>query len=750
MAKNVLLNTKALGSVVIVRENGAAAEFVVGAKNYESGVNSGIKQNYTLLIRKAVLSDRVKWANSVDATTDLEWGRDSCTLRKWLESTYYARLSSAVKNQMETINYQTRQGTYSYTTVKGKVAVLGAEDYYSTTSGRALDKTVLDALTKAPSSTHYSGNEWTRNLGNSKMEEDGMSNYYFTRVMLAFYADANGWNYQNRWVVQESGYPDASMASTGYIRPCFVLNADTRVTPEGELVANSAPTIESFYANGGDMGAKNKAFAFDYVIRDADEDTVTVTCEIAGTMLSTNRFEASAAGTKWTFRLSDTVWNALDWDQYYELKITVTDGYAANSWTSRFLKTQKKGYRIYAGTIANSVNGTTIASGSYTFDTLECIYDPTADDAGRMVFDPELNLQKNDFGSLELTLPKQNLYYDKVTAKKTVLLVEEDGGELWTGYVSELSKNFKMEKVLYCDGEMGYLQDISMRLEAKEWTAADLFTAAVNATANAGIKSFRVGTISEAFKTEKVSTKDSGAQYTTVWGVLNDILLQKTGGILRLRKRRDKTTTYGTGYTRYLDFLVDITETTDQVIQYGRNLLDLEYTIKAQDLVNRVVVYGYSTSGFWFWKNTNLIHTVVENTESVKKYGACERCILVEGTSSTEADLKAVGEKYMNENGTPNPTGSFTINALDLRDAGVDVGRLCFLKRTRVMSDPHGIFDKPLCSSIRIPLDEPESKEFTFGETVQSFTQKQASTSAVAKRASETLDSVIGYISATG
>ena len=66
-----------------------------------------------------------------------------------------------------------------------------------------------------------------------------------------------------------------------------------------------------------------------------------------------------------------------------------------------------------------------------------------------------------------------------------------------------------------------------------------------------------------------------------------------------------------------------------------------------------------------------------------------------------------------------------------------------------MVSKVHGIDDWPYCSAIRIPLDEPENKEFTFGETLDSFTKKQAGTSAVAKRALDAVNSVVSYVSSS-
>ena len=89
---------------------------------------------------------------------------------------------------------------------------------------------------------------------------------------------------------------------------------------------------------------------------------------------------------------------------------------------------------------------------------------------------------------------------------------------------------------------------------------------------------------------------------------------------------------------------------------------------------------------------------------------------------------------------------SFEISALDLRDAGVDVMRLGFMKRAQILSWPHELNQVALCTKLSIPLEKPDEKKFTFGSASETLSGQQATGTGAAKRAGETLRSGVSYI----
>lgn len=200
-------------------------------------------------------------------------------------------------------------------------------------------------------------------------------------------------------------------------------------------------------------------------------------------------------------------------------------------------------------------------------------------------------------------------------------------------------------------------------------------------------------------------------------------------------------------YYRFLDYFWSESElgATTQCIEFGNNLLDLDYYVKAYDIVNRVTYYGYQTTGWWIFAHTDKISVTVEDEESVRIYGPIERCYVADGTASTQESLTKAAKEKLNELKLKMDY-SFEISALDLRDAGVDTMRLGFMKRAQIMSWPHELSQWALCTKLSIPLDKLNEKKFTFGSASETLSGKQATGTGAAKRAVDTLRSVVSYI----
>ena len=717
---SVALSTKALGSVITLKENGTAAEFVVACHNYESGLNG---TGRTLLVRKAVLSDQVAWAYRVDSTTDLHWS--GCRLNGWLNETYLGRFDSDIQRNIETTEYPA--GYYAGNSGESRIFVLSEAEY----TGK-LDANVLNALT-----TNGTDDEWTRDVADSRKEDgEDMEHWWYTRVRLAYKYKSGG------FTARDSGFPDAASNSTAWIRPCFTVSGEMGVNEAGgELKENHPPKIECEFQNGGSMGAHSKGFDFTYTVYDEDADSLRVTEYLDGAL---RRQFYARNGQQTVFALDDNAFGQLATEKNHTIRIQVYDGANSAEWTQTFYKGDKQGYRVYAGTLKAVVTGAFILG--YAWATRECIYDPTCvdDELDNIIIDPQLEMEKNELGSFEFTLPVSNRFYNSLIPRRTVVSVEEDGVEIWMGYVTEIDKNFQMEKKVYCEGELGLLKDISLVLEAKEYTAAELFSAIIGGALLKGWKSFRAGNISEKFKDVKIDLKEYGTQYTTVWEALDSLLVGNVGGILSIRKVVNDA---DGSYTRMLDYFWSESElgTTTQCIEFGNNLLDLDYYVKAYDIVNRVTYYGYQTTGWWIFAHTDKISVTVEDEESVRIYGPIERCYVADGTASTTESLTKAAKEKLNELKLKMEY-SFEISALDLRDAGVDTMRLGFMKRAQILSWPHELSQWALCTKLSIPLGKLDEKKFTFGSASETLSGKQATGTGAAKRAVDTLRSVVSYI----
>lgn len=744
---SVKLSEKALGSVVTLKENGTAAEFVVACHNYESALNGAGR---TLLVRKTSLEDREPWGQ-LNSDTNLDW--DVSHMKYWVGNMYIARLDEEIRRNLGKTNYYYSGPIYAVRT-QGRAFLLSAyeltgERQYADSSTK-LDDAVLRVLESGGGSPW-----WTRSIWPEPQKENGdkTESGRYARVCLYGKRDSD-----DKWSIYKSGFPDAESADTATIRPCFTVPEDMRVYEDGTLRESHAPVIINAYQNAGTMGTCSKGFSLPYAVYDDDVGALTVAEYVDGIQL--RQFNAQN-GQQLAFTLDEKVFEQLATEKQHTIKITAENGVKTAEWTQTFFKTEKLGYRVYAGTLTT---GSLIDTGSwidpdtgawieyyigslpYKWATRECIYDPTCvdDELDNIIIDPQLEMEKNELGSFEFTLPVSSRFYNSLIPRRTVVSVEEDGVEIWMGYVTEIDKNFQMEKKVYCEGELGFLKDISLVLEPKEYTAYELFSSII-APANAkGWKSFKLGKTSDKLKNIKVNLKESGTQYTTVWEALKNILLGNVGGMLYLHKAPGKV---NGEYGRLLDYFLteDELDATTQCIEFGKNLLDLDYYVKAYDIVNRVTYHGYETKGWWIFSHTDKISVTVEDAKSVEIYGPIERCYVADGTASTEESLKRAAKKKLDELKLKMDY-SFEISALDLRDAGVDVMRLGFMKRAQILSWPHELNQYALCTKLSIPLERLDEKKFTFGSASETLSGQQATGTGVAKRAVDTLRSVVNYI----
>lgn len=68
---------------------------------------------------------------------------------------------------------------------------------------------------------------------------------------------------------------------------------------------------------------------------------------------------------------------------------------------------------------------------------------------------------------------------------------------------------------------------------------------------------------------------------------------------------------------------------------------------------------------------------------------------------------------------------SYVIRAVDLVDAGYDTDRLDFSMYSHIISKPHSVDAVMLCTKLVEPLEKPAQKEFTFGMTRRTLTDRQ-------------------------
>lgn len=228
-----------------------------------------------------------------------------------------------------------------------------------------------------------------------------------------------------------------------------------------------------------------------------------------------------------------------------------------------------------------------------------------------------------------------------------------------------------------------------------------------------------------------------GKNFGTTWDVLKSELTDVYGGYLVVRYSDD-------GKTRYLDYLVDVAESNTQTVEFGVNMLDLNNYVKADDIVTRVIAVGYKKKGWWIFKSTKTIQETANDRAAQSVYGIITRVIVIDGKSITRQKLLDAANEELSKN--LRYLDGMEISAVDLRDAGIDTERLGWMKKTHILSKPHGLDTWLVLTKVVEPLDAPDKKKFTFGTSFYSISDLQALSSHKASMAYSIALSSMGYL----
>ena len=278
---NVKLGTKAVGSIVKIKVNGASKDFIVVQQgNPNTGTYDASCDGTWLLMKDIYTTSTFGNNNSY---------KDS-SIHTYLNGTFYNLIDSNIRAAIKQVKIPYQNGT-------------GSGGSLATGSNGLSTKVFL-----------LSGYEvgWTTS-DNGYFPKDGVRLAYFgnssggnsKRVAYNGSSTAMWWlrsphtdNYGSVWAVNTEGSYDAgrwNYHSDG-VRPAFILPSTLVVSDDGTVSVNTAPTVST---DGAALGRKNAAFAWKYTVRDADGDTLTVAEKLDGKTAKTRTGVAS--GTALTF-----------------------------------------------------------------------------------------------------------------------------------------------------------------------------------------------------------------------------------------------------------------------------------------------------------------------------------------------------------------------------------------------------------------------------------------------------------------
>lgn len=307
---NVKLSTKAVGSIVKIKVNGAAKDFIIVHQGLPSSAYDA-SCNGVWVVMKDIYTT-MKWDGSNNDYLNSD-------MTAYLNGTFISLIDADIRNAIKQVkipytNYSNNNVMSGSNGLSCKVFLLsGTEVGFSGVSYMNTEGAKLSYFDSASKRVAYNGSSaagwWLRS----------------PRASNSSYV----------WYVKSDGSFDYwSCYSTYGVRPAFVLPSTLVVSDDGTVSTNTAPAINASSTN---LGKQNAPFNFAYTVTDADGDTLTVTEKLDGKTTATRTDIAS--GTALTFGQGSTAENFQRiLNGSHTIQITANDGKESTSLNATFTK----------------------------------------------------------------------------------------------------------------------------------------------------------------------------------------------------------------------------------------------------------------------------------------------------------------------------------------------------------------------------------------------------------------------------
>lgn len=227
------------------------------------------------------------------------------------------------------------------------------------------------------------------------------------------------------------------------------------------------------------------------------------------------------------------------------------------------------------------------------------------DSLANAVIDPELKEKINSVSSLTYSIPYNNELYDSYQEMKTVVSVygENENNPEFKGRLLNITKSFDGNKKLKFEGELAYLNDVLFPPYSFSGSPEEFFENVLNYYNShcSEDKYINKGIVTVKDANDYITRENQ--DYSSCWNVISEKLVNMLGGYIKLRYVNNE---------RYLDYLLESGNKSNQTIEFGKNLLDLEDYIDATSLGTVIIPLGA--------KDENGERVTIESVNEGKNY----------------------------------------------------------------------------------------------------------------------------------
>lgn len=340
-----------------------------------------------------------------------------------------------------------------------------------------------------------------------------------------------------------------------------------------------------------------------------------------------------------------------------------------------------------------------------------------------VILEPELELELNDAGAFEFSLPELSPFYGRIQNRVTMVQVLKDEKEIFYGEVRDYSKDSYNAKRIYCVGELSYLFDSIQRpAKYQNYTPRQMLEAFLNVH-NAYVedrKKFQVGIVTVRDQNNSLYRFTNNE---TTLDAIREKLVESLGGYLRVRKVEG---------VRYLDWinLSEYGKICQQPIKFGVNMLDYSENTTSDDLYTALIPYGVrqeesKIEGLQTYLDITAVNEgkdYVYLPEAVERYGWITAVEHWDDVTLPE-NLKTKAEKWLIDNQYENMV--LELDAVDLSVLYSQFDSFELGDSVQALAEPYGMNRFFPVQKLKIYLKEPDKNTITLGNTVKkSFVQQ--------------------------
>ena len=320
----------------------------------------------------------------------------------------------------------------------------------------------------------------------------------------------------------------------------------------------------------------------------------------------------------------------------------------------------------------------------------------------------------NKGGTAEIIMPPGHPAYGRFASYKTLVEIYRDGLLQFRGRPLDPTDDFYNIRTVLCEGELCFFEDAVSRPYLYQDTPAAVF-ASVLGVYNSQVdplKQFKVGTITVTDQNDYIRLESESAE--SVLATMTK-LLERCGGYFVF-------TTDPTDGARALNWYDSMDYRSDQVIEFGENLLDFSRGGTNPELATAVLPYGAKLEGSTTRvtiESVNGGQDYIQDDDAVELRGFIIKPVTWDDVTEP-ANLLRKAQEWLAENRQIVTT--LQLSALDLSYLDKNIDSYQVGDTIRVQSRPHKVDMDFMLTERTEDLLNPENSIITLGTEIRTLT----------------------------